>query len=77
MNDSQSIQLKKTLSRDEHFQWYDYIKKTEELPSSDQQVNVRIWRQTTADRGFTTAQLNTAVCAIYMLDVTKPFIDVK
>ena len=36
INDSHSILLKKTKSRDEHFQWYDYIKKTEELPNSDQ-----------------------------------------
>ena len=44
MDDSQSMVLKKTRSRDEHFKYYDYIKKTEELPNTDQQVIVRIWR---------------------------------
>ena len=44
LNDDQSLPLKKTASRNEHFNDYDYIKKTELLPSTGKQVNVRIWR---------------------------------
>lgn len=44
LDDSQSLPLKKTTSRDEHFKWYDYIKKTEELPGGGSKVHVRIWR---------------------------------
>ena len=77
LDDSQSLLLKKTTSRDEHFKWYDYIKKTEELPGAGSLVNVRIWRQTTQERGFTTGQMNQAVCALYMADVTQSISDVK
>ena len=68
--------MKKTLSRDEHFRYYDYIKMTVTLPNSDQQANMRLWRQTTDAKGFTSPQLNNAVCAVYLMDLTKSEEDV-
>ena len=44
VNEAQQIQLKKTLSRDEHFRFYDYIKMKASLPHSEMLVNMRLWR---------------------------------
>ena len=52
-NEGQQIELKKTLSRDEHFRYFDYIKIMASLPNSEVQVNMRLWRQTTENKGFT------------------------
>ena len=54
MNEGQkTIHLKKTITRDEHFKYFDYIKMTVTLPNSEDQVNMRLWRQTTEAKGFT------------------------
>ena len=72
MNEGQkTLQIKKTITRDEHFKYFDYIKMTVTLPTSSDQINMRLWRQTTESRGFTSPQLNNAVCAVYLLDLTK------
>ena len=77
MNEGQkTIHLKKTITRDEHFKYFDYIKMTVTLPNSEDQVNMRLWRQTTEAKGFTSPQLNNAVCAIYLMDLTKQEADV-
>ena len=34
-------------------------------------VNLRIWRQTTQERPFTTKMFGEALCAIYMVDVAR------
>ena len=70
-DEAQQIELKKTISRDEHFKYYDYIKLKASLPKEDIPVIVRLWRQTTECKGFTSPQLRSAVCAIYLVDVTK------
>ena len=66
-----TVNLKKSVSRDEHFKYFDYIKMTVTLPNSEQQANMRLWRQTTDAKGFTSPQLNNAVCAVYLMDLTR------
>ena len=43
-DEAQQIELKKTISRDEHFKYYDYIKLKASLPKEDIPVIVRLWR---------------------------------
>ena len=48
----------------------EYLRKTVEMPGSNQKAVVRLWRQTAQERPFTTRLFREADCAIYIADLT-------